>query len=163
MLHSSDYDWLELRHQWKPAFIGSIRSVACLCTMLPFVEVCCRKSTHWSFFVLLCCRAFGVLAIDDGKKLLPSALHNIIVLNWFFFLFFLFLQDCENLLKRFLVLNPTKRSRLEVGIFTVLVSISCSRCSLQYQWCVAEVSLTFTAEGQLFSPGRHYFWTETFM
>jgi len=30
--------------------------------------------------------------------------------------FFFFPKDCENLLKRFLVLNPTKRSRLEVGL-----------------------------------------------
>ena len=48
------------------------------------------------------------------RKRFANALHNVICFNLIFFSVSL---DCENLLKRFLVLNPTKRSRLEVGIY----------------------------------------------
>lgn len=50
------------------------------------------------------------------NETLPTVLHNVICCN-LICLFFSLYEDCENLLKRFLVLNPTKRSRLEVGIF----------------------------------------------
>ena len=89
-----------------------------------------RKYTLDLFSTFYAVEYLGCWPLMMVKKLF-SALQNINCFELIFFCVFIFLQDCENLLKRFLVLNPTKRSRLEVGVFTVLVSISCSRCSLQ--------------------------------
>ena len=72
-------------------------------------------------------KLFECLPKMTVRKLFLTALHNVICFN---LIFFFVSQDCENLLKRFLVLNPTKRSRLEVGIFTVVISLQLQKTLL---------------------------------